>query len=125
MTERVTIAARTAAAIIEEELKLQAPSNKIGSGLTVYPVIEEDAIDFVVVFADGVKYGIFLDRGTGRYRAGETEVGRWNPNPGKGKGGIIPRFFTVISDSAQERVAQVLEEAFLADLEERLEKEIG
>jgi len=124
MTERVLNAAQVASRLIEEELRSQAPGRKIGPGLSVSPVIERDAIDFVVTFADGVKYGIFLDRGTGRYRAGETEVGRWNPNPGKGTGGIIPRFFTVISNGTQERIAQILGQAFLEDLEQQFEKEI-
>jgi hypothetical protein len=124
MTERVMTAARTAAALIEQELKAQSPSRKIGSGLFVTPSVSAEGVEFSVTFADGVRYGIFLDRGTGRYRAPETEVGRWNPNPGKGTGGIIPRFFTVISDSTQERVAQVLGEAYLADLEEQILNEL-
>jgi hypothetical protein len=124
MTERVMTAARTAAALIEGELKNQSPSRKIGSGLSVTPSVSEEGVEFIVTFADGVKYAVYLDRGTGRYRAPESEVGRWNPNPGKGTRGIIPRFFTVISDPTQVRVLEVLEEAYTEDLEEQILNEL-
>lgn len=122
MTERVMTAARAASQIIEQEIRDQAPGKKIGPGLSVSPVIKDGEIEFYVTFADGVTYGIYLDRGTGKYRSSESEVGRWNPNPGKGTGGIIPRFFTVISIGTQERIAKIMEEAFLADVEEDLQK---
>lgn len=125
ITERVMRAARSAAQIIEQDIRSQSPSRRIARGLKVDPIVEQDEIAFEVTFDDNVKYGVYLDRGTGKYRASETEVGKWNPNPGKGKGGIIPRFFTVIPETALERVYQVLEEAFVADMEEDLEKALG
>lgn len=125
MTERVQNAAQVASRIIEEELRSQAPGRKIGPGLSVAPVFEEGGIDFIVTFADGVKYGVYVDRGTGRYRTPEDYVGRWNPTPGKGTKGIIPRFFTVISDGTQERIGKIIEEALLADLEEIVENQLA
>jgi hypothetical protein len=123
MTERVLNAAQVASRLIEEELRSQAPGRKIGPGLSVEPVIQEGQIEFVVTFADGVKYGVYVNRGTGRYRTSPDYVGRWNPNPGKGTKGIIPRFFTMISDGTQQRVLSLLEEAILVDLEQQIEKE--
>jgi hypothetical protein len=124
ITERVMTAARAAAQIIEQDIKAQSPSRRIAAGLRVDPVIQDGEISFEVTFSDNTKYGVYLDRGTGRYRASENEVGVWNPNPGKGKGGIIPRFFTVISEAAVERVGEVLESAFVADMEEELAKRL-
>jgi|688.fasta_scaffold391049_2 hypothetical protein len=106
---------------IENEIKAQAPSKKIASGTTVVAEFTGDnEVEFVTVIEDQVKYGIYLDKGTGKYRS-DTE-GKWNPNPGKGDDGIIPRFWTSLSDTFMERINMMIEEALTAAEEKKNEE---
>ncbi len=106
---------------IENEIKAQAPSKKIASGTTVVAEFTGDnEVEFVTVIEDRVKYGIYLDKGTGKYRS-DTE-GKWNPNPGKGDDGIIPRFWTSLSDTFMERINMMIEEALIAAEEKKNEE---
>jgi hypothetical protein len=58
-----------------------------------------------------LKYGIYTDLGTGNYGVSETQRGNWNPKPGKGKGGIKPRFWLSLADSIKDPILQDLAEA--------------
>jgi hypothetical protein len=80
----------------------------------------DNEVEFVTVIEDQVKYGIYLDKGTGKYRS-DTE-GKWNPNPGKGDDGIIPRFWTSLSDTFMERINMMIEEALTAAEEKKNEE---
>ncbi len=113
MSPEIKAIYETVARSMENEIKAQAPSKKIAAGTTVVAeFIGDDQVEFVTVIDDQVKYGIYLDKGTGKYRS-DTE-GKWNPNPGKGDDGIIPRFWTSLSDTFIERINMMVEEALIA-----------
>jgi HK97 gp10 family phage protein len=56
------------------------------------------------------KYGRYVDLGTGPYRANKR--GKFNARPAKGKGGIIPRFFTTIDKITIDRVKAIMRKAY-------------
>ena len=58
---------------------------------------------------DYLAYGKFVDKGTGPYGvSGKGRTGTWNPNPGKGTGGIRPRFWTSLESSIKIRVKSII-----------------
>jgi hypothetical protein len=119
----ITEAANLAARIIENELRAQAPSDKISKGVSVVPAYsggETDlTINFDIYLEENVIYGIFLDGGTLEQYDPNPDA-KWNPDPGVGKGGIEPRYWTNIPEEAQLRIDMIIEAA----LEEAKEKEI-
>lgn len=88
----------------------QAPSSKIASGTTIVPVYGDKTIGFEPVLAKDVFYGQFLDEGTGPYYSRNTIRGKWNPDPGKGTGGIIPRFWLTLEEAMEERINMMLDD---------------
>jgi hypothetical protein len=121
MSPEVKQAYEMAARIMENEYRAQAPSKKIANGTTVIPVFNGDEVDFLVDLDSQVRYGIYLDMGTGKYR---TDVeGKYNANPGKGTKGIRPRFWISLSDAAQVRIDMIIEEALDKQIEEELNKQ--
>lgn len=51
---------------------------------------------------DYKRYGIFTDLGTGPYAT--KKRGEWNPKPGKGRGGIRPRFWTTLPEAIRKNM---------------------
>ncbi len=124
MSPEVKSIYQTVARSIENEIKAQAPSKKIAAGTTVVTEFTgDDEVQFVTVIEDQVKYGIYLDKGTGKYRS-DTE-GRWNPNPGKGTDGIRPRFWTSLSDTFVERINMMIEQALIAAEDKKNEEKLN
>jgi hypothetical protein len=117
-------AAEMAARIIQNELRTQAPSEKIASGLTVVPVYTMGEVDFDVVLDDKVKYGIYLDSGTEDEKKINPDA-EWNPNPGKGQGGIKPRYWTNLNESIQVRIDMIIEEAWDTVTEKKLDEQLN
>ena len=119
----IEAAANLAARIIENELRAQAPSDKISKGVSVIPAYsggETDlTVDFDIFLEEDVIYGIFLDGGTLDLYDPNPDA-NWNPDPGVGEGGIKPRYWTNIPEEAQSRIDMIIETA----LEEAKEKEI-
>ncbi len=108
--------------IMENEIRNQAPSSRIASGTTVVTEFTEDGVAYYTVIADKVKYGVYLDKGTGQYYT--AEEGPFNPNPGKGQDGIRPRFWTSLSDTFMERINTMIEEGLLKAQEQQFEEEL-
>jgi hypothetical protein len=103
-----------ASRIIMAELKQQAPVAKDGKNkgdlkrsVKVVPYYRSTTDLGFEITAD--EYGTYLDMGTGTYRA--KERGKYEKNPGKGKGGIRPRFWLSLSDGTKIRVSKILTEA--------------
>jgi hypothetical protein len=127
MTTELFTALNTAAQIIAFEIRAQAPSQKIANSISVQPVLSSDMeteieVNFEVNYGDKT-YGLYLDFGTMAER--EEERGEWNPFPGKGKGGIKPRFFTTPSEATTLRVMELIEEAYLKQESDRIEKQLA
>jgi hypothetical protein len=56
-----------------------------------------------------LKYGVYVDKGTGPYAVrGKGKSGDWNPRPGKGRGGIRPRFWTSLNPATRNRIKRVI-----------------
>ena len=125
-------AAYLAARVIMNELQAQAPSAKIGEGIVVLPTFtgygSETEVDFEIFLADDVFYGKFLDSGTLDQYDPNPDA-EWRPNPGKGEGGILPRYWTNLSEEIQDRVNMIIEDALSQakeqELEEQLDKEFN
>jgi hypothetical protein len=119
----IEAAANLAARIIENELRAQAPSEKISKGVSVLPAYSGGGTDLTVEFEiyleENVIYGIFLDGGTLDQYDPNPDA-QWNPDPGVGKGGIEPRYWTNIPEEVQSRIDMIIETA----LEEAQEKQI-
>ena len=114
-----------AARVVENEIRAQAPSDKISSGVKVIPTLTEvgDALDinFETVLDSSVKYGWYLDSGTLKEKDPDDNA-EWDPNPGEGEGGIKPRHWTNLPEGAQQRVDMIIEDAFVTAKEEELEQ---
>lgn len=96
-----------AARVIESLLKFQAPK-KTGSLAKSVKVVGQETKSGNVSFQSNYnRYGRFLDWGT-LAESAYPNRGRWNPRPGKGRGGIKPRFWTTINAATRERVKQIM-----------------
>ena len=111
----------TIARMYEAFIKGQAKTSEIAAGTTVVPIYGDNTIELSVVLADEVFYGIFLDQGTGPYYSRTAERGPFNPNPPKGTGGIIPRFWMSLSETMEERFNQMIEDAIAEEQEKEID----
>lgn len=100
-----------AAGLITSNIKDQTPvkTGKLKRSIKTRIIETNDGYAFEMNSSEYTKYGRYVDYGTGPYR--KTRRGRWNAKPPKGKGGIIPRFFTTLNNSTIRRVKKILEDA--------------
>lgn len=108
-----------AARVYQTRLRLQAPvrTGKLKKSIEVVPQLTSDGIRFRETFE---QYGIFTDSGTGRYYKPNKNA-RWNPRPGKGRGGIKPRYWTNISDRiTRDRIKQIFRDDLAKQIKEQL-----
>ena len=96
------------ATLIRKNLQDQVPvkTGALKRSIRVRPVETSDGYAFKASYK---QYGIYVDRGTGPYAT--QRRGKWNSTPGKGKGGIRPRFWSTIAASTITRVKKILEKA--------------
>lgn len=96
------------ARVLESRLKFQAPvdTGALKRSVKVNASLTADGFRYEVNY---LKYGKFLDLGTGRYFRGEEPKAKWKPNPGKGKGGIKPRYWTNLPVSWYTRINRIIE----------------
>jgi hypothetical protein len=98
--------ANMAARIMQNLLKRQAPKGKLRSSIRVTAKMTPKGFSFT---EDYFKYGVYLNRGTGPYYS--KQLGEWNPSPGKGKGGIRPRYWTALDSMTRTSVAKLFTKA--------------
>ena len=94
--------------LINNRLKLQVPvgeTGKLKKSITVRVEETNGGIRFVEGY---LTYGIFLKSGTGRYWKPNPKA-KWNPNPGKGKGGIKPRYWTNLDSATTAKISKLIE----------------
>jgi len=96
MEPEIIRAANLAARILETKIKFQAPvkTGALRKSVKVQPRFTQDSVLLDIVAKD---YGKYTDLGTGPYRTPPSKRRNWNENPGKGKKGIKPRFWTSIT----------------------------
>jgi hypothetical protein len=117
---------------LEKILQGQAPV-KTGN-LRASVVVTYDETGFVINLGNA-QYGIYLHQGTGREkssRAGSdfsndyfdmTDFA-WNPNPGKGEGGIKPRYWMNFSDTIYEMINDEISLAYAEAIDEIVMEEL-
>ena len=117
---------------LEMILRGQAPSKSIASQITV----TYDAEGMYISMTRG--YGTYLYRGTGDERAagamGGDEITQElldaldgnnpDPNPGKGVGGIKPRYFLNFTDSVKAMIGDELSTAYAEAINEIIAQEL-
>jgi hypothetical protein len=117
---------------LEAILKSQAPVNT--GHLKNSIVVVYDAYGFIIY--DSTSYGMYLHSGTGKEKDGAATQNdattyfnllknRWNPNPGKGEGGIKPRYWMNFSDSVYEMIDQELEKVITEELEKGITEQLN
>ena len=93
------------ARILEAELNKQKPFSK---RVRVKGILKASVIEFVYSYPE---YGNYLDLGTKRYRVEEANRQPFKRNPGKGIGGIKPRFWMSIPSQTKQRISMLLQQA--------------
>ena len=96
--------------LVKNKLREQSPDGPepgapLRNSITVKVVETRDGFGFVEGY---LTYGRFLDLGTEGYFKGERPDAKWNPNPGKGKRGIKPRYWTNLGKPTQRMIADLL-----------------
>lgn len=61
----------------------------------------------LTINSDYLYYGKFVDQGTGPYATKKRLT--WRPSPGKGKGGIRPRYWTTLERSTRTEIKNIFE----------------
>ena len=99
----------TIAKLMQDQLRRQAPDgSESGDPLRRSIVVRaKESKDGVQMVTGYLTYGIFTDSGTGKFRKPNPEA-KWNPAPGKGKGGIKPRYWTNLSPEATLRISKLV-----------------
>ena len=121
----IRVAFDKASRVILSELKQQAPVVKEGrnkgdlkNSIKIKPYFTSTQnLGFEITTDD---YGQYLDMGTGTYRS--KNRGKYTKNPGKGKGGIRPRFWLTISEGTKKRVGTMINESIIRYLKRALKK---
>ena len=108
------------AKVIQQRLRFQSPvkTGKLRDSIVVRVVETKDKIDLVVDFKD---YGVFTDSGTGNYFK-PSNTAKWNKAPGKGKGGIRPRYWTNLDESTRINVNQMIKTEVTKGIKQELFK---
>lgn len=98
----------TASRQITATLKRQVPvdTGALKESISVKGNYTGESIQFRYGY---LKYGVYVDKGTGPYAVrGKGKTGEWNPRPGKGRGGIRPRFWTSLDGGTKSRVKRII-----------------
>ena len=97
----------TISKIVQDQLRRQAPVGETGQlqrSVKVKAVETEDGVELRTGY---LTYGRFLDSGTRRFFKPDPEA-RFNPRPGKGKGGIKPRYWTNLGKATTAKIAKII-----------------
>lgn len=93
--------------LVKNRLQFQAPvaTGALKRSIKVKAYYNRDGVQFRSGY---LNYGVFTDLGTGRYYRGEQPNKRWRGNPGKGKGGIKPRYWTNLDASTYTQIGRLI-----------------
>jgi hypothetical protein len=111
--------ANMAARIMQNLLKKQAPkkTGDLKTSIKVTARVTDKNISFTT---DYNKYGIYTNKGTGPYKV--KKIGEWNPKPGKGKGGIKPRFWTALDSMTRTNIASLISKGLAQQVRDEIKK---
>ena len=110
----------TIAKLMQDQLRRQAPvdTGKLQRSVVVKAVESEDGVQLVTGY---LTYGIFTDSGTKRFHRPNNNA-KWNPKPGKGKGGIKPRYWTNLDNAVTIRIARIIERELAKQIRQSFRK---
>ena len=110
----------TIAKLMQDQLRRQAPvaTGKLQKSVVVKAKETKDGVQLVTGY---LTYGIFTDSGTKRFHKPNNEA-KWNPTPGKGKGGIKPRYWTNLDNAVTIRIARIIEKEMAKQIQESFRK---
>ena len=116
-------AAFLAARVYQTRLRFQAPDGyesgaPLKDSVSVIPRMTGDGFVFDITYRT---YGRYLDSGTGRYYRPNRRA-NWRPRPGKGRGGIKPRYWTNIRD---EQVLKRITTILTKDVAKQIKQQLG
>ena len=113
----------TIAKLMQDQLRRQAPDGpESGDPLRKSVVVRaKESKDGVQMVTGYLTYGIFTDSGTGRYKKPNPNA-TWNPKPGKGKGGIKPRYWTNLDKALKMRIARIIEKELAKQIQQSFRK---
>lgn len=109
---------------IEAILRSQAPRRTGALAESIRVIVNREGLQIVLQPLQGKKsYGEYLHRGTGEERAAGSSTDfettyvqlmdrAWNPRPGRGVGGIKPRYFLNLNDTVYEMMNDELAQEF-------------
>ena len=108
-------------------LKSQAPKKTGALRDSIVHKVSKQGNDFILDFGY-LQYGIFVSLGTygnadkSAYGMSVYDLPKWNPRPGKGGYGIRPRYWTSLSENANEiaeelntKIAEVMEKGITGE----------
>jgi hypothetical protein len=96
----------TVSKLVQAELKNQVPVDTGALRKSIRVQAVESANGFEIK-SGYLTYGIFVDSGTKRYHKPNPKAS-WNPNPGRGIGGIKPRYWTNLSPEVTLRISKLI-----------------
>jgi hypothetical protein len=105
--------------LIKNRLRFQVPVGETGDLKKSITVKVEETSRGVKFIEGYLTYGIFTDSGTGRYWKPNPKA-KWNPKPGKGKGGIKPRYWTNLDTATTTMISQLLKKDVKIQIETQL-----
>jgi len=123
--EILTPATNMASRLISLQLRRQAPVKSGALKRSIHVNVEREDLGDNISFTfttEYLGYGIFTDLGTRPYGVSPEQRGEWNPNPGKGKGGIKPRFWNSISESVWQPIEDMLADAIAQSIQNEYDK---
>jgi len=106
--------------IMQDQLRRQAPvaTGALQKSVTVRAIETKDGVQLVTGF---LNYGVFTDSGTGKYRRPNPDA-KWNQRPGKGKGGIKPRYWTNLDNAITIRISRIIEREIAKQIQQSFGK---
>jgi hypothetical protein len=124
----LTPATNMVSRMISNQLRRQAPVDTGRLKRSIHVTVRREGGDGDYTFtfeAEYNGYGIYTDLGTGPYGVTESAREEWNPNPGKGKGGIKPRFWNSLSESVMKPIEDIIVDAVMEAEIQNLEDTLG
>lgn len=116
----LTPATNMASRLVSLQLRRQSPvkTGRLRKSIHIRANRTDEGVTFVATYLD---YGTFTDTGTGPYGVQDSDRRSWDPIPGKGKGGIKPRFWLSLDDIFLDNINDMLAEAVERAIEEEID----
>lgn len=113
VNEAINMAVR----LVRANLRRQAPvrTGALRDSIMVSGAVKNNQL---TINSDYLFYGKFLDQGTGPYATKKRLT--WRERPGKGQGGIRPRFWTTLEKSTRTEIKNIFERVIAQQIRVKL-----